>query len=359
MASRIALVLVSSALALAAVECLLARFLPDAGRPVTQVIQLAGPDERYFDFYARRVLLRTDEIGYLHDPADPLYTAYGIAGKGTPLARIGDEFRILFLGDSVAEWDDGGQGFVRATERRLAAATGAPVVALNAAHAGYSLVHQRAWFAAFGAKVDPDLVIVCFVNNDFTPPETWRLIGGTLEVRFATPDPVPLLVDFGAWNDLLLGRLRTPALLFRGIAPTLTRAGWIDPPPLFEVEEVRALERLRDLRDRARALGARLAMVHFPYGIEWNGYRAHPDFRYHEILDRFARREGIPRLDLLEDFARHPMGELFLADEVRDWPVAVHPNAAGHRIAAEAVTRFLLGEGLVPAPRSAPKGERP
>ncbi len=85
------------------------------------------------------------------------------------------------------------------------------------------------------------------------------------------------------------------------------------------------------------------ALVLFPVLIRLGDY---PLMDVHRSMRAFAHELEAPYLDLLEVFAQRD------ADSLRVSLANEHPNASGHRLAAERITRFLDEEVL-------PKRRRP
>lgn len=352
-AARLLLLFASLAVALALVEGALHLFFPDLGRPVTQVVRFA-PGDRDFQYYDRKVVFVDGDVGYLHAPDRPEYTGFGIFGRDTPLSRTAaGEFRLLILGDSVGEWGSLlADGFAHVIARALADNDrGRRVVALNASHAGYGIGHIRAWLETYGDRVEPDLVLYAFVNNDLSAPLPERFSradDGALELRFATPEPVPLIVDFGPMNPLLLDRLRALPLLFRTVGPALESRGITAPLPRRDPMLPLALAQFDRITAFCRARRLPLAVAHFPVGTAWDAYERLPEARTHREIARYCAARGIPYHDLLPAFSARDFRDLFVEEEWHGDGPAYHPNETGHRLAGYEIARFLAREGLAP-----------
>jgi len=83
--------------------------------------------------------------------------------------------------------------------------------------------------------------------------------------------------------------------------------------------------------------GATYALVLFPWLVRLDDY-ALTDV--HTTMREFALQLGVPYLDLLEVFAGRD------AETLRVSLANEHPNALGHRLAAERITRFVRDEVL-------------
>jgi len=91
---------------------------------------------------------------------------------------------------------------------------------------------------------------------------------------------------------------------------------------------------LKQIRDLGKEHHFRFAIVLFP--LLTNLTESYPANETHRVIGEFARREGIPFLDLLPAYMGKKATSLWVS------PTNGHPNAEGHRIAAEAVCAFLL-----------------
>src|SRR5262249_41114797 len=127
---------------------------------------------------------------------------------------------------------------------------------------------------------------------------------------------------------------------FTGLPDAQTIAATLatrDDPADGELGWLRA--RYGDIASRARASGARLAVVGFPDATQLDG---HATARLDERLIAVGRDAGWSTIDLLPAFRahRHDAEPLF----IDLW----HPTAVGYRIAADAVLHALRCDGLLP-----------
>jgi len=94
--------------------------------------------------------------------------------------------------------------------------------------------------------------------------------------------------------------------------------------------------RLRALRDFVTSHGGRLSVVTWPML-----HRLGDDYPFreaHRSLDAFWQAEGVPHLDLLDTFAGRSAGALVVGR------FDAHPNEEAHRVASEAMVRWLDAE---------------
>lgn len=340
---RIAFIVISILIALLLSETLL-HFFPDPLRQKLQVTELRTRHDG-FDFDHHKIKVCEPPLHWHHDTTLQEYNQAAIFGSPA-LNPSAEEFRILLLGDSVTEWGCfHPEGFDRLLEQRLneAVATGS-VRILNAGHGGYNIRQSRELFEKFCVKSDFNAVVLATVNNDLAAAEIRWKTADRMEISYFSRIEVPLLVDFGSWNQFIYQRLRLPALLMHG----LDRVGLATAIPRLTGEENDNLQALSELVALCRERQYPFYLVHFPQHTEnWSGYTSNPAWRVHQLISKKARSLEIPFLDLLTDF-QQAGGLLFLAEEVKRLPVSVHPNARGHGVAGEAIARFLLGQGVIP-----------
>jgi hypothetical protein len=105
----------------------------------------------------------------------------------------------------------------------------------------------------------------------------------------------------------------------------------------------RQMARLDSLRDEVKAAGGHLLVVTFPFL-----HALGPKYEYrfiHEELHDFWRTRNVPQLDLLGMYQDIPPGRLVVNR------LDAHPNEYAHRLAADAIEKFLEQEM---SPRSDP-----
>jgi hypothetical protein len=100
-----------------------------------------------------------------------------------------------------------------------------------------------------------------------------------------------------------------------------------------------ALGRAADLAKEKRF---RLALVIFPELRQLDA--GYPFAKIHALVRRTCDGLGIPVLDLLDTYRGHDAATLWVH------PIDHHPNEIAHRMAAEAIEKFLIERGLFPRP---------
>jgi lysophospholipase L1-like esterase len=303
--------------------------------------------------------------------------------------------RIAVLGDSMTAGiaTDEERRFVSRLQSSLqAAAPERPVEVLNfgvsSASTGTELVTWRGVVAGYR----PDLVLLAFFTGNDLGDNSARLTRAPRSyfdldeegrlLRGEGPEPTPALARWldrhsrlYVWQKVALRRLR---------APTWAASSAVEPGQLVfareggpDVEHAWRLTAslLRELRDEVEASGASFALVLVPCaeqvddtlwaelagrareaGLELE--RQEPSRRLGEI----CARAGIPAIDLAPAFgaaARGP-GEAAASAASLYLLGRFHLSDEGHRVAAEAIHRFLAeGEGrnLTEATGTQPGGD--
>lgn len=265
--------------------------------------------------------------------------AHGVRDLERPLAKPIGAFRVLVLGDSVTL----GAGlplestYPKVMERALDGrrpGTMSAIEVWNAGVIGYNAAQEAAWFERHGAALAPDLVVIGFCLNDFGASETQRLEGDHWRVDFVAPELVPLALGGGAAERALATR--------SALARRLLRALPHDPgAPLLDRLDQANGAAYAAIAARARASGARLAVVVLPYLDA-----APPDLeRAGDRMVGIARELGVPVLDLRRVFGDPPPLTLRIHPD-DPW----HPGAAGHRLVGEATAAFLDEQRLIGTP---------
>lgn len=281
--------------------------------------------------------------------------ALGLRGRETTVVAPPGTFRVLVLGDSVVFGhrveDD--ETFPEVLARRLAAARGTPVEALNAGVQGYDSVAEAAFLEGPGRELAPQAVVVGTSLNDYDGALTYdptgvltrRVPGDTAPGLLARSEFVLLLRWIGSWSrgELLtqaLDRMEgaTPPANEADAAAAVDRAVGAEHLRFYHAPDAARLARLRSgyvrLRDAAAASGVPLVIAIFPEAYQVGV--AEPDRTPQTVLLAMCVEVGVRCIDLLPAFEA-ARGDLF-----RD---VQHPNARGLAIAAD-----VVAASLVPAP---------
>ncbi|MFQ5350933.1 MAG: SGNH/GDSL hydrolase family protein, partial [Thermoanaerobaculia bacterium] len=260
-------------------------------------------------------------------------------GRRGPGGKRPGRFRVLVLGDSFA-WGYGvhaADAWPLRLERRLASARPDldPEV-VNWSRTGWNT--EQAWRSVQPrlSSLDPDLVILNFTLNDAEPTN--------MEARARLIEPLERRAPGAAPSQALYAHSVLYRLFWDRLENRRQRRAFVEYyEELFEGLAWQAcLSAMSELRTAAGEQGAPLLLVVFPvFDSQLDdpySYR-----RLHDTVGGGARELDIPVLDLLGELRGVDARRLALTPFTDP-----HPSELAHRLAADLITRHLLGEGLVP-----------
>ncbi len=164
----IILIVVASALSLAAVEIYLR-----LSSPAYDYSKLYEPSPNPRMLYELRpqASITFDGEWRRIPPTQIQISASGLRDRDYPIPK-GKAFRILILGDSVTfGWGVNLEDtFVKKLEKILNEREGREFEVINLGVPGYNTRQEVEFFKEKGLALDPDLVLVGFLDNDFNPP---------------------------------------------------------------------------------------------------------------------------------------------------------------------------------------------
>ncbi len=264
------------------------------------------------------------------------------SGRGSAEKR-----RILVLGDSFTFGlgvPDDSAIFTQILERRLNGdhpVRGRAVEILNGGLPG-SLTGD--WVELLDRLKDtfrPDVILVVFFLRDGTRTSSMGSFFQPIRTEIVAENQRSFVYRhaylYRLWKDVR-DRRRISASYSKAIRDAYlgTRA---------ETREWRLAKRnLLTIRTIARELHATLALAVFPVLVQLD--RDYPFGSVCNTIARFGETNGIPTLDLLPAFLGKNASELWVST------LDQHPNARGHRIAADALFPFLQGLLREPEPAS-------
>jgi len=281
---------------------------------------------------ARRCIVpsRDPELLYELNPGwtDGTFTvnSFGMADDPREMEKPPGVFRIAFVGDSVTcgfELLPREDLYWKVLERRWnrAGSSGERIECLGFGVNGYGILQDARVVETRVRPFDPDLVVVQLSLND----------------------PYPSDMPYGIYTPQ--GLLRSGNLALRLFSPERFRA-WFFVERLYDREGRRRLREGFEKLARESRSGPPLLAVLFPH-LYRPAYGRRNFARFHGLFREEAERAGLPFLDLLPEFLEAGI----LHDDLAKDPQ--HPDARGHRVAAEILERELRSRGLLPGLRGA------
>ena len=285
----------------------------------------------------------------------------GFRGPELPLEKAPGEFRILFLGDSLAYgWRvDYDYCFVARVQALLAdRMPDRRVTTVACAVTGYSSWQEVILLEREGLKYHPDLVVHCFCLNDLTAVPQLRRFGGDREGL----EEVLLAAARWEWSGLYRLSLLARHQRSRGAAQDDAQMPWFAPrvnellanPDSPDSQKAWRLTRddLCKIDGLCRERGIPLMIVCFPFAQQLPPGASEPWPQ--ERLGKLCDERRIPYLDLLPaerawDREKEPEQVL--------WVDECHPSVAGHALVAQEIVRFLGDRGLAPPGKPGPAGK--
>jgi lysophospholipase L1-like esterase len=284
-------------------------------------------------------VLRPDQDAFTQ--AEPLHiNTAGLRDDDEVLAKPRSERRVLVIGDSVTFGNGvATQKTYPAVLEELLAQRGVQARVLNGGVQGYDIHQEASFLHERGWDFEPDVVVLGFFENDVIlrsdgegylsrVGEGGEFAGGRL--RGAIPTELVYLVKrlrLVVWIGNLLREMRWR--FFPPEADYHVQSIFFDrPSPNSERAWEQVSESLRAIQQEAGAREVEVVLAIFPHhGQMLEGALVHTyQGRIHQIA------QGLETVDLLDDYRASTENGVspFI-------PYDGHPNAAGHRIAAEAL----------------------
>ena len=245
-----------------------------------------------------------------------------------------DRLRIAFLGDSMVFGDgvEREDTFCSLLDDMLASAHPAGILTINMGFWGTSPFRQLEKYLELKDRIRPHVVVHVVYPNDLDIhvhrrlDEIYRLRDEALWVGDASYVMRYAERTLRYW----LTWKRTIDYFRGGRNSEERRRAWVN-----------LKKDLRACRQAIEESGAVYALVMFPWLVRLDDYDL-PDV--HQTMRAFASELAVPYLDLLDVFAGRD------AEALRVSLVNEHPNPEGHRIAAEAMAKFVREE-VIPLTR--------
>jgi lysophospholipase L1-like esterase len=273
----------------------------------------------------------------------------GLRCPEIPLAKPDHERRILFLGDSVTFGSnvDENASFVSLVQQHFGqVGSERRITTINASVPAYSPCHELDLLEEVGLRYHPDLIVHVFCLNDVLGRFQLERFGGCSR-GFAPPIRSRL-----EWSGLARAARAWRAAATRPTEDELMRirATYSPRRVLYEPESSDVQRGWRMTLDNMEQIVAAARHASVPLAIAFTPHRdqlslqnegaVHPQ----AVLAAFADRHGIPFLDLVPVFREYVAGSA--SPPTALYVDRLHFSAAGHRLAAEAIHRFLIVQGF-------------
>lgn len=279
-------------------------------------------------------------LGYEHIPN---FGSYGLAGKINSYGLVGKEhnlykengtFRILILGDSIAEqgWSPEFLEDYLNNNNHLFNSRYKKFEIWNAGVCGYDIRSYLIYLKHKGLRYNPDMVIIFFCLNDFNLNMNiyYRAKNGTTGYYF----PITEISKIYKVNTFLMERSYLYRFIILRIDSYLlskkTNKGHINLP------EGNGRYYLGLIKDTCRRQRIPLFAVIFPYLKPLSGYADGERYEYQTIC-KVTKELRIDSLNLYEHL---PGKELFNLRAVRE--DFIHPSQEGHRLIAKLIYDYLV-----------------
>lgn len=285
------------------------------------------------------------DIGYIRNPENSDYNKYGVFGSDIPIRKTPGTYRILVLGDSVTfDATILPDGFTKVMSRRLNDHFKTDkIIVMNTGVEGWNTYQEELYLEQYGVKLDPDMIVLAFNNSDFGVIWERVLDNKKLTIRQREKKRIPLIVDFGSYNNFILEHFYSIRLFFIRIDEFLKRINKKDYKIFsYYFEDAENETALNKINSIAKSLKVPLVIVHFPDLDNFSDYQNSPNFFRHKLMKDYSAKNSINYLDLLEYFKKKP------ADSLRLVPGDdIHPNNAGNIIAGNAISDFIISNNLI------------
>lgn len=232
--------------------------------------------------------------------------------------------RVVLVGDSFTE----GQGvhiddaLPRQLQRSLDA-RGQPVRLASLGLSGENVDGEAVVFETLGQPLTPDVVVVVFVLNDFYLPMSGDLVDFITDHR---SEEGPAATGWQTWDAL------SALVTLRRLTADMTRAYQEAYRPGTPASDEGAVY-LDFFGQRGAAAGARMVLAIYPLMTRLDDY---PFADAHAHIAALGQAAGFEVVDLLPAFVGQDASALWVQ------PADQHPNATGHRLAAEHLADALV-----------------
>jgi lysophospholipase L1-like esterase len=253
-----------------------------------------------------------------------------------PAGKPANTRRILFLGDSFTFGrgvDDGSAVFVELLEARLNAESAPHGMRVEVLNGGIPASLTGQWVELLlkvKKSFEPDVIVVVFFLRDGTRSSSMGAFFDPIRNKIVANNRASALYGasylYRRWRDAM-DRASISASYTKSIVDSYFG-------DVRQTEEWRLAQRnLLSIQSTGTASGAQVGLVVFPILVDMND--AYPFAGVQDEVIRFGREHGFPTLDLRPAFSGKPAADLWVS------AFDQHPNAAGHRLAADAILPYL------------------
>lgn len=266
----------------------------------------------------------------------PLKNSQGLRDRDYPAEKPANCRRVLFLGDSftygtgVADNSEVFPEILEAALNREYSKNGGSVEILNGGIPGSLTGKWVEVFHEVKKSFSPDLVVIVFFLRDGTVTSSMGGFFYPVRDEIRSRDRNSFL-----YQHSFLFRVIREQLDRRRLSEKYSRA--LMQSYFGSREQTREWENARNnllkIKAQCESAGVKTALVVFPVLVELNS--SYPFKRICEEIRNFGVSSGIPTHDLLPAFMGRYGPSLWVSS------IDQHPNAKGHRIAAESLLPFI------------------
>ena len=309
-ASRFALALLGTLVALILAECIVRR-LDLAPQFAPLEISTGHGDFTWVD---------DPVLKYLPRPGAPGVNNLGFRDRDRSVEKTPYTLRVVTLGDSIAygyctpEFSHPREKvFTRIAEEMLNLNSPKRYEVLNLAVSGYDIEQEVRLLETHGLELHPDVVVVAYCLND-------DVRGASIELKQFSSNGAEL------WGRQVLRRLLTHSYLFRWVAAMLASVNSHDVVRVQDFEMRR--KSFQALKSFASAGKFQIIVLIFPNLSS----RSVGTNQLTQVVQADAESFGFDVVDLLPVFLEAGAGRL---ETIRGRCSEMHPDEGGHRLVAE------------------------
>jgi lysophospholipase L1-like esterase len=268
--------------------------------------------------------------------ANIVLNQFGLRDKDYPSVKPAGTKRVLILGDSFTFGSgvaDSGAVFVRLLDRQLNAQVPpgiAHVDVINGGIAGSLTTDWAELLQKVKASYQPDVILIVFFLRDGTRTDSMGSFFGPIRDHIIAQNQKSALYQYSYFyrfyqdfvDQRTISRTYTKEINEAYTGDTLQTQEWRTAQ--FNIRMIAAI---------GEETNAKTGLVIFPVLADLSApYAFQPAV---DVLANYGKAQGLPTLSLLPAFMGKNGPDMWVS------PYNQHPNAAGHKIAADAILPFL------------------